>query len=201
MKLPYLKNLSDVSNTEAAEFIIQYIALVIPHSSTKLALRPEGYPETGEIEVIIRANQQGCNPMQSALKALETGCGNCQEMAYAGALLLRQAGCTGKIAIGQFGLNHQFLFVGDLIVDPWAGIYCKKTAWKDTLCGYGGRVRDGLMHAKIISADHFELEDEEPEVVEEISCSHQTGLFAEHFAEKVVEERVQDHNISAKRAN
>lgn len=191
MKLPYLKNLSNASDEEAAKFIIQYIALVIPHSSTKLALEPQGYPENGEIEVIIRENQKGRKPIQSALKALETGCGNCQEMAYSAALLLRKAGYTGKIAIGRFGLNHEFLFVDDLIVDPWAGIYCEKTDWKNKICGYGGRVKDGLMHAQLIPSDHFELEDEKPEVIEEISCSTETGLFSENFSDQVQEESLQ----------
>ena len=187
MKLPFVKDMSNVADFLAAEFIIKYIADTIPNSSTKLALRSDGYPENGEIEKIIRANQIGSKPIKTAIKALMTGCGNCQEMAYAGALILRQSGYSGYIAIGQLGLNHQFLFVGNLIVDPWAGIYCEKNAWKNRIYGYGGRVRDGLMHARLIPADSFELEDEEPEVVEEIPCFIETGLSAENFEEDTIE--------------
>ncbi|NDH09618.1 MAG: transglutaminase domain-containing protein, partial [Gammaproteobacteria bacterium] len=182
MKLPHLKNLCNASDKEAAEFIIHYITTVIPKSSSKLALKPEGYPSDGEIEVTIRQNQIDSRPLETALKALETGCGNCQEMAYAAALILRQSGYQRRIDIGQFGINHQFLFVGDLIVDPWAGMYCSATDWKDNLFGYGGRNTGNIMHARQLSSDHFELEDEEPVVVEAILTSITTGLSSENFA-------------------
>jgi hypothetical protein len=97
-------------------------------------------------------------------------------MAYAGALTLRMAGYQGNVSIGQYGINHQFLFVDNLIVDPWANTYCSKSAWQGKITAYGGSIKDGIMHGRLIPSDHFELEDEKPEVVEEIPASYLNNL-------------------------
>lgn len=164
-----LLDLSSASAKEAAEFLLKYIQAAVPDSSTKRSLAPEGYPEDGAIEQTIRAYQKLVSyPYQAAVKALESGCGNCQEMAYLGALILRGAGYKGDLAIGQYGINHQFLFVADLIVDPWAGFYCLKSTWRNNITAYGGSIREGIMHGRLVLPDHYEMEDEEPEVIKVI---------------------------------
>lgn len=164
-----LPDLSHATAEYAAQFIVQYIKNAIPNSSTKLSLSPEGYPQSGEIEVVIRSQQlQSFSPFQSAKKALESGCGNCHEMAYAGALILKQSGYKGEIAIGQYGINHQFLFIEDYIADPWAEVYCSRSAWKGKINAYGGSIKDGIMYGRIVPYDHIELQDEEPEMIEKV---------------------------------
>lgn len=168
-----LPDLSNANSQEAVSFIIPFLKKAIPHSSTKLSLAAIGHPQTSNIETTIRANQKKYpKPLEAALAALETGCGNCQELAYAGALILRLAGYKGNIAIGQYGINHQFLFIDDLLADPWADLSCSKEAWKGKLKAYGGSIRNGIMYGRLLSSDHEELEDEKPEVVEEISAEN-----------------------------
>ncbi len=165
-----MKHLPDLSNAtaqEAVDFLLNYMNNAIPNSSTRLSLGPEGYPEQGEIEQTIRSYQQQVSShAEAAVKALETGCGNCQEFAYAGALILRMAGYPGAVSIGQFGINHQFMFVDDLIVDPWAGSSCLKSDWQNNISAYGGSVKEGVMRGRVIPSSHEELEDDVPEEVE-----------------------------------
>lgn len=103
--------------------------------------------------------------------AIKSGCGNCQEMAYAGALILRFAGFKGKISIGQFGINHQFLIIDGYFIDTWAGKFYPKETWRDNLMAYGGSIRDGVLKGRLLPPTHEELEDDEPEVVEDIEIS------------------------------
>ena len=81
-----MENLLDLSNAtpqEAGVFLLHYMNTAIPNSSTRLSLGVENYPETGEIEQTIRSyQQQTSSSAEAAVKALETGCGNCQEFAY-----------------------------------------------------------------------------------------------------------------------
>jgi hypothetical protein len=158
---------------------------LIPNSSTRESLKPDGYPESGIVEQTIRAYQKETkNPYEQSLRAIETGCGNCQEMAYTSGLLLRAIGFTGKIQVAEFGVNHAFLIVDDYIVDPWADKYFLFSTWKDNLEGYGGAVKDGIMKGRILSANHFDLEDEEPEISKTISELNQclpSAKEREHF--------------------
>ena len=175
-----LMDLSSVNTKKAAEFLLEYIRAAIPDSSTKRSLAPEGYPEDGAIEQTIRAYQKLVSyPYQAAVKALESGCGNCQEMAYLGALILRAAKYEGDVAIGQYGINHQFLFVADLIVDPWAGLYYLKSLWRDNITAYGGSIREGSMRGRLVPPDHYEMEDEEPNVIEVIPLLYHPALSIE----------------------
>lgn len=170
-----LENLPDLSGStdeDAAIFITNFVATVIPNSSTKLSLLPDGYPETGEIEVTIRSYRDkniGCK--ESAIKAVETGCGNCEEMAYAGALILRTAGFKGNLVIGQCGINHRFLFVGDFIADPWAQVFCHNSEWRGVINGYGGSIKKGILRGRIVSSTSEELEDEDLDRIETISLT------------------------------
>ncbi len=154
------------SSTETKiKITLELIKSLIPKSSTRESLKPEGYPESGEIEQTIRAYQnEKLSLYEQGLRAMETGCGNCQEMAYASGLLLRAGGFTGKIQAAEFGINHAFLIVDDYIVDPWSDTCFPFSTWKNNLKAYGGATKEGVMKGRILSADHFELEDEEPEV-------------------------------------
>ncbi len=170
-------DLSSANAIEVAKFLLKYIPIAIPNSSTKRSLAPEGYPADGAIEQTIRGYQhQTASPYEAAVKALESGCGNCQEMAYLGALILRAAGYKGEVAIGQYGINHQFLLVEDLIVDPWAEFCCLKSMWRQNITAYGGSVRQNIMHGRLLSPEHYEMEDEEPEVIEVIPSSYKPAL-------------------------
>ena len=162
-----LLNLSNATAQEAAFFLLDYMNTAIPNSSTRLSLGVNGYPETGEIEQTIRSyQQQTSSPAEAAVKALETGCGNCQEFAYAGALILRMARYPGAVSIAQFGINHQFMFVDDWIVDPWAGTVFLKEDWRGNISAYGGSVKEGVMRGRVIPSSHEEMVDDEPEEVE-----------------------------------
>ncbi|WP_133127845.1 hypothetical protein [Legionella nagasakiensis] len=172
-KLHGLPDLATSSSREAAEFLLAYLRTEIPQSSTKLSLHAGGYPEDGDVERTIRTYRRSASsPAHAAIKALETGCGNCQELAYAGALVLRAAKYQGSISIGQYGLNHQFLFVDDLIVDPWAEMICSSSDWQGNLFAYGGSIREGTLYGRLIPWDHDELEDEEPEIIESIPLDY-----------------------------
>ena len=181
-----LPDLSSASAQEAVNFLLTYMNTAIPNSSTRLSLDAEGYPENGEIEQTIRSYQnQVSSRAEAAIKALETGCGNCQEFAYAGALILRMAGYSGSVSIGQFGINHQFMFVEPLIVDPWAGTTCPKSDWRDTISAYGGSIKEGIMRGRVIPSSHEELEDEVPEEVEIIPNPYPPAellLQTQHFS-------------------
>lgn len=185
-------DLSAASPHEAGQFLLAYIPGVISQSSTKCSLQAGGYPSNGLIEQTIRAYQEETShPYESALKALESGCGNCQEMAYAGALVLRATGYKGEISIGQYGINHQFLFVADLIVDPWAGFYCPESKWKQCLTAYGGSIKEGVMYGRLLSPTHFEMKDEEPEHIETIPILYPPELkliIVEDFAQEKYDE-------------
>lgn len=184
LDLSTLPDLSNASPNQAAAFIIGFLKVHMPNSSTKLSLQPEGYPVHGEIEVAIRLNQKAHpNPAEAALEALKTGCGNCQELAYAGALILRAAGYQGDIKIGQFGINHQFLFVDNLIVDPWSQMICDRSEWKNNVTAYGGSMKEGVMRGRILKATHEELEDDKPEEIENITMQFAKSLLSEHPGE------------------
>lgn len=138
----------------------------------------------------ILIKKQLLTPYDQALKALETGCGNCQEIAYAGALLLRAGGFTGKIQIAEFGINHVFLIVDDYIVDTWSDTYFPFSTWKTSLKAYGGSIKKGVMRGWILSADHFELEDEEPEVTQSIPTSLDECLpLKKHLLKEIIQEK------------
>lgn len=177
-------SLADIDGDEkAANFICNYIANKIPNSSTKLSLNSTGYPESGPIhQVIEKYRNQDLSPYKKAEKALETGCGNCSEMSYAAAIKLKSMGYSGYLAVGQYGLNHVFTFVGNLIVDTWAGKYYKKAEWKDHICAYGGAIKDGVLKGRLLSPKdpkfEEELEDEEPELLEEINYPSSNNTFS-----------------------
>lgn len=153
------------STTTKIEITLGLIRSLIPNSSTRESLKPNGYPESGEIEQTIRSYQNEKSSLyEQGLRAMQTGCGNCQELAYATGLLLRAGGFTGKIQVGQFGLNHAFLIVDDYIVDPWVDTYFSFSTWKNNLQAYGGSIKEGIMKGRVLPANHFELEDEVPEV-------------------------------------
>ncbi|KTD71435.1 hypothetical protein Lste_0201 [Legionella steelei] len=157
--LPTFRFESESSTTTKIEAILGLIKYLIPKSSTRESLKPDGYPESGEIEQTIRAYQNKKSSLyEQGLNAMETGCGNCQEMASASGLLLRAGGFSGKIQIAEFGINHAFLIVDDYIVDPWSDTY-----FSFSTCG---SIKEGIMKGRVLSADHFELEDEEPEVTQ-----------------------------------
>ncbi|WP_165481064.1 hypothetical protein [Legionella impletisoli] len=155
--------------SEVASYVMNLTKNLIKQSSTREALNEKGYPENGPIEQTIRAYQsKGSSVYEQALDAMQTGCGNCQEMAYTGALLLRLGGYQGPVKIGIFGLNHMFLILDDYIIDTWAGKHYPFKRWRENLVGYGGAIRDGVMMGKVFPANHFELEDEIPEVTQEV---------------------------------
>ncbi|KTD70854.1 hypothetical protein [Legionella tucsonensis] len=154
------------SSTEAkVKITLELINSLISRSSTRESLKTDGYPENGDIEQTIRSYQnKGLSLYEQSLRAMETGCGNCQEMAYASGLLLRAGGFTGKLQVAIFGINHAFLIVDDYILDPWSRSFFPFSTWKDNLKAYGGSVKEGVMRGRVLSANHYELEDEEPEV-------------------------------------
>ncbi|MCE0721676.1 MULTISPECIES: hypothetical protein [Legionella] len=154
------------SSTEAkVKITLELINSLIPSSSTRESLNTDGYPESGPIEQTIRAYQNmNLSLYEQGLKAMETGCGNCQEMAYASGLLLRAGGFTGTLQVAEFGINHAFLIVDDYILDPWSKSFFPFSTWKDNLKAYGGSVKEGVMRGRVLSATHYELEDEVPEV-------------------------------------
>lgn len=141
------------------EILLGLIQSLIPNSSTRESLKPEGYPESGVIEQTIRAYQaEKINLYEQSLKAMETGCGNCQEMAYASVLLLRAGGFTGQLQIAEFGINHAFLMADDFIIDPWSNHYFPFSTWKSNLKAYGGSIIKGILKGRVLNADHFELD-------------------------------------------
>lgn len=159
----------EVAVEKKIEVTLRYIKFLIPNSSTRESLKPDGYPESGIIEQTIRTYQKETkNPYEHSLRAIETRCGNCQEMAYTSGLLLRAIGFTGSIQVAEFGINHAFLIVDDYIVDAWADKYFPFSTWKDNLEAYGGSIKEGIMKGRVLSANHFELEDENPEVSQSI---------------------------------
>ncbi len=55
-KLKNLPDLSNSTNEDAAIFITNFVVeKIIPNSSTKLSLLPNGYPDSEKIEVTIRS--------------------------------------------------------------------------------------------------------------------------------------------------
>lgn len=160
-----LEQLNELPTEKKATIVMELVQSIIDKSSTRESLKDEGYPESGYIEQTIRSfQQQGISAYEQALNAMETGCGNCQEMAYAGALILRSGGYKGPLQIGMFGLNHAFLIVNHYIVDAWAGKCYLFHDWKENILAYGGSVSNGIMKGRVLPPHHFELEDEIPEV-------------------------------------
>lgn len=165
------------STATKVEMTLGLIKVLIPNSSTRESLKPEGYPEDGKIEQTIRAYQnKQLSLYEQGLKAMETGCGNCQEMAYASGLILRTGGFTGTVQVAEFGINHAFLIVEDYILDPWAETFFPFSAWKTNLKAYGGSIKEGVMKGRTLAPDHYELEDEEPEVVKTLPIEFELCL-------------------------
>lgn len=161
-----LQSIGSKPIAETAGTVISIVQRLVPRSSTRESLSPIGYSVSGSIEVAIREYQasEHCQYRQ-ALKAIECGCGNCQELAYVGAIVLRALSFKGDVKVGHFGLNHAFLIVDDYILDPWVGDSFPFDQWPEKLKAYGGSVKAGIMKGRVLAASHFELEDEEPETV------------------------------------
>ena len=155
------------SSEAAAKYLLSYIEKSIPNSSTRLSLEKTGYPEKGSVhQTILQYRACSQNLKQHAQDAVRTGCGNCGEMAYAAAIELQRISYKGYIAIGQFGINHQFLIVDDLIIDPWSNVFYAESDWKQSINAYGGSIKEGRLKGRLLDADHFELEDEVVEHVD-----------------------------------
>ncbi|AHE67298.1 transglutaminase domain-containing protein [Legionella oakridgensis] len=188
-----LPDLTRASARDAAQFILEYIRQEIPWSSTRLSLQVDGYPEDGEVEITIRNYRSPTfSAAKKAMKALKTGCGNCQEMAYASAIILRTAGYPGTVSIGQYGINHQFLFIEDLIVDPWAEMICSVSDWRGKLFAYGGSIKEGILHGRLLPWNHDDMEDETPEVVETIPMSYHS--LTESISDIIIEDTTTSSN-------
>lgn len=175
-----LQSLEHEEQEVIAKYIIDIISQYIPYSSTRASLDREGYPVDGDIEKTIRDYQRHDTGLRSGYFALMTKCGNCQDMAYAGALILRAAKYKKKISIGEFGINHRFLILEDYIIDPWAKMACSTNDWKQHLKAYGGGIHNGIMKGRLLTADHEELEDEVPEIVEDVPLNVESFLSGDH---------------------
>ncbi|MCF6765140.1 hypothetical protein L3V82_05105 [Thiotrichales bacterium 19S3-7] len=178
------------TNKKVSEFVLKETAIRVPNSSTYLSLSPEGYPEDGDINVTINKNRKiaGKDMLRAAQLALDSGCGNCQEMAYAGALILREAGYKGKVSIGGYGINHQFLIIGnnEMIIDPWANKAFEYSEWENNINAYGGSIKEGILKGRLLSPNYYELEDEKPEIADENILEIQKVIDTKRWPELLV---------------
>lgn len=170
-KYSFFQQPTTLANDHLAQVTKNLVYSMIPNSSTRESLKASGYPENGFIESTIKKYRTNLNNrFIEAVTALETQCGNCSEMAYAAALILRANGFNKKLQIGSYGLNHVFLIVGnnEYIIDAWANKAYPFNQWPNQLKAYGGAVKEGIMIGRLLNPNHHELEDELPEVQTEV---------------------------------
>ena len=144
--------------------INDYVNEKIPNSYTRMALK-RPIPITDRTYTTINEYRNSVTSNNFYKKALETGCGNCEEMAFAAGYYALEIRYPGYIAIATFGLNHVFCLIGDFILDCWSNDFFPYDQWKFKLKGYGGSIKDGFVNGWLLDANHYELEDEEPEVM------------------------------------
>lgn len=204
-------NLDAKTPEQAAYFIVNCVNEMVPNSNTRSCTVGFGEAQpfllgatsdkntTMEYDKIIGsyrnkiAKQLGKNGDLRqkiglvAQEAIKTHCGDCEEMTYVGALVLRNNAYQGNISIMSYGPEddanslvcdegnqilveeHLFLLLEDAHGnDPWvADIWAKKSfpysKWKEELRGYGLKLQmDSFLQTKyygqLVSADKMPQE-------------------------------------------